>query len=116
MLDIAGVGIPDHVQGASLAPVLSGDTDAVRQVACMEFYSHENPMPWTVDLDYRIVRQGRWKYIRWIRFEDGEELYDIEADPYEQRNLVADSSLAVRLEALRAEMRTCVLRTLGSVD
>ena len=58
VLDFAGVEIPDHIQGESLVPQLTGEVEAVRDVACMEFYSHENPMPWTVNLDYRIVRKG----------------------------------------------------------
>ena len=113
ILDIAGVEIPRHVQGESLVPVLRGDTAAVREVACMEYYSHENPMPWTVDLDYRVVRRGRFKYIRWLRFDDAEELYDLEADPWERRNLAGDPALGRVLADLRAELRTCVLRALG---
>ena len=116
ILAVAGVAIPEHVQGESLVPLLEGTAESVREVACVEYYSHENPMPWTVDLDYRVVVEDGHKLIRWLRFEDGEELYDLSADPHERRNLVADPALASRLSDLRAEMASCSLRTLGWID
>jgi N-acetylglucosamine-6-sulfatase len=116
VLDVAGVGIPKHVQGRSLKPLLSGETEAIHDAILMEYYSHENPFPWTAKLDYRIVRKGRYKYFRWIRFEDEAELYDLEADPYELDNLVGRADMAPVVEELRKEMRRLVLESLGLGD
>jgi N-acetylglucosamine-6-sulfatase len=113
ILDVAGVEIPGHVQGRSLVPVLSGDADSVRERACMEYYSHEGTMPWTVDLDYRVVRRDRFKYIRWTRFEGGEELYDMQVDPHEQVNLALDRERAALLEEMRRLAVGCVLEMQG---
>jgi N-acetylglucosamine-6-sulfatase len=113
VLDVAGVGIPTHVQGRSLRPLLSGETDAIHDAILMEYYSHENPFPWTAKLDYRIVRRGRYKYIRWIRFEDEAELYDLEADPFELTNRVAEPGMSPVVEELQNDMRRLVLESLG---
>jgi N-acetylglucosamine-6-sulfatase len=113
VLDVAGVEIPRHVQGRSLVPLLSGDTDRVHDAILIEYYSHENPFPWTAKLDYRIVRQGRYKYIRWIRFDDEAELYDMGTDPYELRNLATDPEKASVVEDMRSLMGRLVLESMG---
>ena len=116
VLDVAGVEIPEHIQGSSLTPLLSGEAEKIHDAILIEYYSHENPFPWTANLDYRIVRKGKFKYIRWIRFEDEAELYDLEADPYELKNLVNDPSMAARIKEMQEEMRRLVLESLGLND
>ncbi len=116
VLDLAGVEIPKHVQGNSLIPLLSGQADRVHDAILIEFYSHENPFLWTAKLDYRIVRKGKYKLIRWIRFEDEAELYDLEADPYELDNLVLKTDMAPIVEDLDEDMRRLVLKSLGLND
>jgi N-acetylglucosamine-6-sulfatase len=113
VLDVAGVEIPNHVQGKSLTPLLGGQTNALHDAILMEYYSHENPFPWTANLDYRIVRKGKYKYIRWIRFEDEAELYDLEADPYELKNLVKEPEMAPVVGGLKQDMQQLVLESLG---
>jgi N-acetylglucosamine-6-sulfatase len=113
VLDIAGVEIPKHVQGKSMAPLLSGEADAIHDAILIEYYSHENPFLWTANLDYRIVRKGKYKYIRWIRFEDEAELYDMEADPYELVNLAMDPDKAAVVDEMEEDMRQLVLESLG---
>jgi N-acetylglucosamine-6-sulfatase len=93
---------------------LSGQKAAVHDSILIEFYSHENPFPWTANLDYRIVRMGPYKYIRWIRFaEDMAELYDLAKDPYEIHSVLTDPNLNDVLEGMKADMRRLVLISLG---
>ncbi len=114
ILDVAGVKIPAHIQGTSLTPLMSGQRKEVHDSILIEFYSHENPFPWTASLDYRIVRRGPYKYIRWIRFdEDKAELYDLDKDPYELDNLLKDHTMGELLEGLKKDMRRLVLMSLG---
>jgi arylsulfatase A-like enzyme len=113
VLDVAGVAIPDHVQGTSLTPLLSGRADKVHDSILIEFYSHENPFPWTASLDYRIVLTDRYKYIRWIRFQDEAELYDLENDPFELNNLVREPKMASVVDAMTNDLRRLVLMSLG---
>jgi N-acetylglucosamine-6-sulfatase len=117
ILDMAGAKIPKHVQGLSLSPLMGGRVDEVHESILIEFYSHENPFPWTASLDYRIVRKGKYKYIRWIRFdEDKAELYDLEKDPYELNNLLKDPDVEQAVEDLKKDMRRLVLMSLGLDD
>jgi N-acetylglucosamine-6-sulfatase len=118
ILDAAGVTIPKHVQGRSFMPLLTGEKDSIRDTAYVEFYSHENPFPWTAKLDYRIVRQGDFKYIRWLRFEEdiGMELYNLHTDPYEQTNLAYDAEHAATLQGLQKALQELVVDAFGLAD
>lgn len=112
-LAVAGIEKPDRIQGASLLPLLTEAVEAIRDVSLMEYYSHENPFPWTANLDYKIVRKGKYKYIRWVRFENQAELYDLEKDPYELTNLVDDPKLAGVVEDMKVELRRLVIKAMG---
>jgi len=116
ILEVADVEIPNHIQGTSLTPLLKGQADEVHDSILIEFYSHENPFPWTASLDYRIVRKGKYKYIRWLRFEDQAELYDLETDPYELNNLVNSPNMTSIIQEMKSEMRQLVLKSLGLLD
>jgi arylsulfatase A-like enzyme len=116
VLDVTGTEIPEHVQGKSLTPLMGGLADRVQDSILIEFYSHENPFPWTAKLDYRVVRRGKLKYIRWIRFEDEAELYDLATDPYELNNLAKSPDMAGIVEDLERDMRRLVLESLGLGD
>jgi N-acetylglucosamine-6-sulfatase len=113
VLQAAGMDVPGRMQGRSLLPLLHGRKPRWRESFLMEYYAHDNPFPWMVDLDYRAVRFGRHKYVRWIRKDDAEELYDLEADPFEQRNLAAAATHAPVLAQARQVMASRVLETLG---
>lgn len=51
---------------------------------------------------YLAVNDGRWKYIRYLRKGETEELYDLQADPEELVNLADKPSQKENLERLRA--------------
>ena len=42
VLDVAGVAIPNHVQGKSLTSLMKGETDQIHDAILIEFYSHED--------------------------------------------------------------------------
>ena len=49
------------------------------------------------------VRSNQWKYIRWVSQDPVyEELYDLENDPDEMKNLAANSTYQDRLETMRS--------------
>jgi choline-sulfatase len=58
-------------------------------------------------------RFGRYKYIRWIREDDAHELYDLEKDPFELRNLAADPAHAATVARGRETLAALVLGSLG---
>lgn len=103
VLELARVPIGEEIQGRSLVPLLTGSTPPDwRTSLLVEFYTYENPMPWLLDMDYRMVRTDRYKYIHWIHHPDLDELYDLSSDPYEMDNRVDEPALA----PVRAELRT----------
>ncbi|MEZ4329255.1 MAG: sulfatase [Polyangiales bacterium] len=129
ILDIAGVLIPDDVQGSSLrALLLDPAATWERDAIFAEMTAHSGaPVP------ARSVRTDRYRYIRnyndrphsydssdmawmqeiramnlpeypWGQPRVPEELYDVLADPQEQTNLIADAAHADALEGLRARL------------
>lgn len=86
--DIAGVKVPEGVEGQSLRPVWEGRKEAVRDSI---FLTYENLM--------RSVRDDRWKLIRYPQIGHT-QLFDLQTDPHETSNLAADPAHADRVKAL----------------
>jgi len=117
VLEIARAPVGEHIQGRSLVPLLSGlEPGGWRESVLVEFYTYENPMPWLRDMDYRMLRTDRYKYIHWMQHPDLDELYDLEADPYEMENRVDDPELAGVRAELRDELGRKVLEAMGIAD
>jgi arylsulfatase A-like enzyme len=79
----------------------------------VEFYTYENPMPWLLDMDYRMVRTDQYKYIHWTHHPDLDELYDVRADPYEMDNLMDVPELTQVRADLREELGRLTLSAMG---
>jgi len=116
LLELAGAPVGEHIQGRSLVPILRGESTGWRQAVLIEFYAYENPMPWLVDMDYRVVRTAKYKYIHWVHHPELDELYDLEADPFEIDNRVDDRAFAGVRRELRAQLGGLVLESLGLAD
>ncbi len=97
ILDLVGVSTPAGLQlsGRSLAGALWGREELTEETSYAETLIPLLHFGWS---DLRSLRQGRWKYIEAPR----PELYDLERDPMETRNVV--SSEPSRARALRAEL------------
>ena len=94
VLDLAGVPISPSIQGRSLVPLFQGTPAGWRQAVLVEFYTNEQPFPHLMDMDYRAIRTARYKYVHWIKHADQDELYDLQSDSLERRNLASDPALA----------------------
>ena len=73
-------------------------------------------MPWLVGMSYKAVRTDRFKYIHWVnRARNGEldELYDLERDPHELKNLNASRAHAPVKNRLRRELARLASGALG---
>ena len=93
-------------------PLLSGEKDTIRSSGLIEYYSNENPFPWTAQMDYRVVVTDQFKYIKWLRF-DRAELYDLKKDPYELQNLIEDPAYKEILGDLQGQLRVLQLEALA---
>ena len=110
LLDFAGVEIPKHMQGRSWKPVVEGKERAGREAWLYE-YNWEKAYPW--DPTQFGVRTRRYKYIRYPDVGNtdpqypmkGElpydELYDLQNDSLEMRNLAQDTASAGVLREMK---------------
>lgn len=89
ILDFAGVGIGTQVQGRSFVPALTGRDGAGRADAYVE-YNGDEVFDWTDDASYRAIRTRRYKLIHWVQHPERDEFYDLEVDPYEMTNRIAE--------------------------
>ncbi len=111
MLELARAPIGDHIQGQSFAPFFKDAPIDWRDAILVEFYTYENPMPWLMEMDYRVVRTRQYKYIHWMKHPP--ELYDLKADPYEENNLIDNPKMNEIATRLRAKLGRLTLEALG---
>jgi len=104
-LDLAGVAIPDEVQGASLRPLLQERTPPDWRTAMYyRYWMHEDP-DHNVQAHYGI-RTDRYKLIRY----DGEghgpewELFDLVDDPFEVHSVHGDPAYVILVEQLTDQL------------
>ena len=90
--DLAGIEIPETVQGRSLAAVLRGEADSVYACVFGRFKDAQ-----------RMIRTDRWKLIHYPQV-DRWQLFDLSTDPYETENLVAAPRHAGLVAELRAKL------------
>jgi N-acetylglucosamine-6-sulfatase len=115
LIELAGGRPGKQIQGRSLVPLLAGRTDGWRDRFLIEYWA-ENAYPWLVGMTYKAVRTDRYKYIHWVnRGRSGEldELYDLERDPYELSNVVAQADYAGIRDDLKSALRGLVSDALG---
>jgi arylsulfatase A-like enzyme len=118
VLELAGGRPGKHIQGRSLVPLFSkagkGASDW-RKSILIEYWA-ENAYPWLINMTYKAVRTERHKYIHWVnRARNGEldELYDLERDPYEIRNLNRSAAYKPVKERLQRELKRLTAEALG---
>lgn len=96
-LDWAGVPIPEHYQGRSLAPVISGRKPKDwRTETFHEHFAVRHRIP-----AYEGIRTERFKYVRYFDHGNHEFLHDLKEDPDELVNLVGNKKYKKILEDLR---------------
>ncbi|MDR2388172.1 MAG: sulfatase [Tannerellaceae bacterium] len=87
ILDYLGLEKAPQMVGYSFLPLLRGEETAWRSRIFYEYYwEHEFPQTPTM----HGVRTDRYKYIRYHGVWDTNEFYDLQDDPAEMHNLIAD--------------------------
>jgi N-acetylglucosamine-6-sulfatase len=100
MLALAGVPVPQSMNGRSLLPALRNQRAIIRDALLVEYYS-DTEFPRIRNMGYKAVRTDRYKYIRYGELRGMDELYDLQRDPHELRNLLPNGVPA----KVRAELR-----------
>jgi N-acetylglucosamine-6-sulfatase len=98
ILQVAGVPVPEQMQGQSLLPLLKG-MGAEKAFRDAWLYSYFEDFPYPVPAQNAI----RTKDYKLVDYERGKqnELFDLRVDPHERNNLINDSSM--RQTRLRLE-------------
>jgi N-acetylglucosamine-6-sulfatase len=104
-VELAGLPAPPQYQGRSLLPLFRGPApDDWRTSFLIEYYS-DIVFPRVNKMGYQAVRNERWKYIRYREQTDADELYDLETDPYELKNVINEPAAAPALAAMKSELQ-----------
>lgn len=101
VLGAAGLRPPGAMQGGDLAPLYLGGTAPPWRD---EFF-YEHPTITSRDripASQGVVRRD-WKYVYWPEF-DHEQLFDLQADPHEVRNLAGDPARVRQRDLMRRKL------------
>ncbi len=90
--ELVGAKVPASLEGKSLAPVIQGKTNKVRDTV---FLAYKNLQ--------RAVRRGRWKLLRYPQI-NRTQLFDLRKDPDETKDLADDPAYAGKVKELLAVM------------
>lgn len=112
VLDIAGLPSHEQFDGVSFLPLLKGEqVDKWRDTIYYEYF-WERPFPQTPTV--HAIRTDQYKYIRYHGIWDINELYDIQNDPLEMKNLMRDTSYNEIAKNLRKELFNWLEETDGN--
>ncbi len=133
LLDLAGLEKPAGLQGRSLAPLLDGDPYAARDAvfAEMTYHDYYDPRRCIRTESHKLIANfttapafmdpsQQWRprsdtvvpACRAVAYHEDIELYDLEADPWEQHDLARDPEQA----ELRATLSRQLLEHLSATD
>jgi arylsulfatase A-like enzyme len=114
ILELAGINVSREMHGSSLVPLASADdVDQWRSELYYEyFWNWVFPQTPTVF----ALRTDKYKLIQYHGIWDTDELYDIQNDPKEMVNLIADPAYRERVRQLRKRLHAVNLATGGSPD
>jgi len=101
IFNLAGLQIPNAVQGRSMVPLLQGTPVTWRNDFLYEHRFKHPRIPKTEG-----VRTERWTYTRYTSIDPVyEELFDLKTDPHQQHNLAGDPRYQKKLRQLRTRWK-----------
>ncbi|WP_153558074.1 sulfatase family protein [Roseimaritima sediminicola] len=112
LLELAGIGVPNTMDGASFAELLNAP-EAVRPSRSRLLYEYywEPNFPQTPTTF--ALRTPRYKLIQYHGIWDTDELYDIVTDPQETNNLIHDPEHQGRVQRMRKQLHEKLRSTGG---
>ncbi|MFI3314134.1 MAG: sulfatase [Rikenellaceae bacterium] len=102
ILDIAGVEIPEDIQGVSLLPLLEGNHPKDWRTS-LYYHYYEYPAEHSVKRHYG-VRTERYKLIHYYNDIDTWELFDLKKDPSEMNNIYGQPKTEKITAQLKSEL------------
>lgn len=102
-LEVAGVECPKGIAGKSFLPFLQGQTISWRENLLYAYFWERN-FPQTPTM--HAIRTDRFKYVHYYGVWDCDELYDLQEDPHELRNLIYSQDHTAILAGLKQRLFT----------
>ena len=101
VMDAARAAIPAGLDGKSWLPVVTGQKTEWRKELLYEYYWERN-FPQTPTM--HALRGDKFKFIRYQGIWDLDELYDLEEDPLESRNLINSEKFKPVVDQMRKRL------------
>ena len=101
-LQVAGVPVPEDIQGASYLPLLKGEKPKDWRTS-LYYHFYEYPAEHAVKRHYG-VRTDRYKLIHFYNDIDVWELYDLQNDPMEMHNIYNEPGNEALIDSLKIEL------------
>jgi N-acetylglucosamine-6-sulfatase len=107
LLELCGLPPLTRSHGRSWVTIARGGSDPGWRTSFLYHYNYEKQFPYTPNI--RGVRTERWKYVRYPAGDGGPdrhgaELFDLAADPEENRNRIGDPALAPVVRQMQDEL------------
>lgn len=111
--ELAGVTPMPKIHGRSMAKLINAGDDQWRK-AWFYHYNYEKQFPYTPNI--RGVRTDRWKLVRYPHGDGSpqrhmSELYDLQSDPLESRNLIDDPAQKQNIQELSKQLADLMAAT-----
>lgn len=105
LLELAGVDIPEQVQGASIVPLTSAGHEAVQTSWRSTAYFEHHAVPHRI-VESEAVIAGDWKYVVYTESDPiFEQLFNLKEEPLEVRNYSTDPEKREVLIEMRARYK-----------
>jgi len=115
LIELAGGTPGPQIQGRSFLPLLKDRKASWRKAVLLEYWA-EQAYPWLIGMTYKAIRTEHHKLIHWVnrdRNHELDELYDLDKDPYELKNLIKSRAHASIREKLRRDLKALVAEAVG---
>jgi arylsulfatase A-like enzyme len=99
VLELADCAIPASLEGKSLVPLLMGKGDS----RIREYLHGEHATCYRYEQANHFLTDGNEKYI-WFTHDGSEQLFDINRDPGEQRDLAAEAAFSKNIGLWRSRL------------
>lgn len=101
ILEAAGLKAPKYMDGKSFLPFLKGKKQVWRDGLLYEYYWERN-YPQTPTI--HAIRGNQYKYIHYTGIWDTDELYDLQNDPMETKNLIRNKDYQEVVKRMNKEL------------
>ncbi len=111
LFDFAGIEKPARLRGLSAAPFACGHDDTQSHPYIVVENNHHSGFGNPTDVHGRMLRSGRYKYVRYNKGQPAEQLFDMELDPGETNDLTLDPKARKTLDKHRQMLNEYIVKT-----